>query len=248
MQVERKTTSLFNRLDPRQTLIVFCYKLFLRAALLGCMCSFLPSTVLAQEPGISSGETLKQPAPGNEELSLAPAKVNVKPVNRDEEILKRLQNVLDATEWFIDPKVRVEEGVVFLSGQADSFGRSTINLRVYFWLNGRENSWLKVRSSVIRLIKRAFQKNGISIPDEGREVVFPRGVPIVMPDSKTGEIPVIRPEKPVSTESEEKNLDAVSTKAEAGLYSEAGAIEEQAQQVKPLQDEENLLEDTPKPQ
>jgi len=33
---------------------------------------------------------------------------------------------------------------------ADSLGRSTVNLRVYFWLNGREHSWLKVRSSVIR--------------------------------------------------------------------------------------------------
>ena len=47
---------------------------------------------------------------------------------------------------------------------ADSLGRSTVNLRVYFWLNGRTHSWLKVRSSVIRLVKRAFQKHGISMP------------------------------------------------------------------------------------
>jgi small conductance mechanosensitive channel len=39
---------------------------------------------------------------------------------RDGEILKRLQNILDATNWFIDPQVLVEEGVVFLSGQAES--------------------------------------------------------------------------------------------------------------------------------
>jgi len=32
----------------------------------------------------------------------------------------RLQSVLDATDWFIDPQVRVEEGVVFLNGQAES--------------------------------------------------------------------------------------------------------------------------------
>jgi hypothetical protein len=36
-------------------------------------------------------------------------------------------------------------------------------------------------------------------------------------------------------------LDAPSTKAEAGLYSEAGVIEEQARQVRPLQVGENLL-------
>lgn len=60
---------------------------------------------------------------------------------------------------------------------ADSLGTSTVNLRVYFWLNGREHSWLKVRSSVIRLVKLAFQQHGISMPDEAREVVFPQGIP-----------------------------------------------------------------------
>ncbi len=63
---------------------------------------------------------------------------------------------------------------------ADSLGKATVNLRVYFWLNGREHSWLKVRSSVIRLVKLAFQENGISMPDEAREVVFPQGVPVAM--------------------------------------------------------------------
>lgn len=42
-------------------------------------------------------------------------------------------------------------------------------LRVYFWLDGRVHSWLKVRSSVIRLVKMAFQKNGISMPDESAD-------------------------------------------------------------------------------
>jgi hypothetical protein len=67
---------------------------------------------------------------------------------------------------------------------ADSLGRATINLRVYFWLNGREHSWLKVRSSVIRLVKLAFQQRGISMPDEAREVVFPQGVPVTIIDGK----------------------------------------------------------------
>ena len=61
---------------------------------------------------------------------------------------------------------------------ADSLGKATVNLRIYFWLNGREHSWLKVRSSVIRLVKRAFQQHGISMPDEAREVVFPQGIPV----------------------------------------------------------------------
>lgn len=64
----------------------------------------------------------------------------------------------------------------------DSLGPSAVNLRVYFWLNGREHSWLKARSSVIRLVKRAFQENGISIPDDAREVIFPQGVPVTLID------------------------------------------------------------------
>ena len=67
---------------------------------------------------------------------------------------------------------------------ADSLGKATVNLRVYFWLNGREHSWLKVRSSVIRLVKLAFQQHGISMPDEAREVVFPQGVPVTMLDRR----------------------------------------------------------------
>jgi hypothetical protein len=40
-----------------------------------------------------------------------------KPIARDEEIRLRLQNVLNATGWFVEPEVQVEEGVVFLNGQ-----------------------------------------------------------------------------------------------------------------------------------
>ncbi|MEN6488290.1 MAG: mechanosensitive ion channel family protein [Smithella sp.] len=121
---------------------------------------------------------------------------------------------------------------------ADSLGRSTVNLRVYFWLNGREHSWLKVRSSVIRLVKRAFQKHGISMPDEAREVVFPQGVPVTVLEGKPADARGAMPGKRLPLHEE---LDEVSTKAEAGLYSEAVVIEEQARQVQPLKDGENLL-------
>ena len=33
---------------------------------------------------------------------------------------------------------------------------------------------------LIRLTKRAFQEAGISLPDEAREIVFPRGLPVRM--------------------------------------------------------------------
>lgn len=124
---------------------------------------------------------------------------------------------------------------------ADSLGRSTVNLRVYFWINGREHSWLKVRSSVIRLVKRAFQEHGISMPDEAREVVFPQGIPITMLEGKPAEAHAAAKGKRFSAEARHEELDVVSTKAEAGLYSEATVIKEQARQAQPLKEGENLL-------
>ncbi len=123
----------------------------------------------------------------------------------------------------------------------DSLGRSTINLRVYFWLNGREHSWLKVRSSVIRLVKLAFQKHGISMPDEAREIVFPHGIPVTMLDGPLADKQAAMPKRGLPSESRHDELAAVSTKAEAGLYSEAVVIEDQARHAHPVKEGENLL-------
>ncbi|QDU28668.1 Small-conductance mechanosensitive channel [Anatilimnocola aggregata] len=128
---------------------------------------------------------------------------------------------------------------------ADSMGTATINLRIYFWLNGREHSLLKVRSSLIRLVKMAFQKNGVSMPDEAREIVFPNGVPVTMAGRKSSEAPPFT--EPAPLDSVENEVDEVSTKAECDLSSDAGAIEEQARQVRPLNDGDNLLRSSPNP-
>ena len=103
-----------------QRLTYHCYKLLLRLLLLSSVCSVLTSTVVAQEPVGKAGELQKPSVSTKEELSPAPAKVDVNPVARDEEIHRRLQSVLEATDWFTDPQVRVEEGVVFLNGRVES--------------------------------------------------------------------------------------------------------------------------------
>ena len=105
----------------------------------------------------------------------------------------------------------------------ESLGSATVNLRVYFWLDGSRHSWAKVKSSVIRLVKRAFQDSGISLPDEAREVTFPHGVPVRMVE---GEGATERAEPAVAKPTAEP--ETVATKAEAGLQSEAGEIKEQA--------------------
>lgn len=127
----------------------------------------------------------------------------------------------------------------------DALGRATVNLKVYFWLNGHEHSWIKVRSSVLRLVKRAFQEHGISMPDEAREVVFPHGVPVTLLDSKREDHPLMESTKGQKSQAPLDGIDAPSTQAEAGLYSEAGVIEGQARAVQPLDQGENLLRTTP---
>ncbi len=76
--------------------------------------------VVGQEVDIKSTEKQKSLPHTKEELSLANVKVEVKPVARDEEIRQRLESVLKATQWFTDSKVRVEHGVVFLSGETET--------------------------------------------------------------------------------------------------------------------------------
>lgn len=129
----------------------------------------------------------------------------------------------------------------------DSLGADYVNLRVYFWINGRDYSWLKVRSSVIRLVKLAFQKNSITMPDEARKLVFSRGVSVTVLRGKTDESTVAAQIKPVVSEPKLDEINAVSTKAEGGLESEATVIEEQARKVKPLKEKENLLEPPTEP-
>ncbi len=127
----------------------------------------------------------------------------------------------------------------------DSLGTATVNLRVYFWINGRNHSWLKVRSSVIRLVKRAFQQHGISMPGEAREVVFPQGVPIIMRDDELTTMPDAQAEQQRPADEPSEEPDDVSTKAEGGLQTEADILDEQARQAQPLREEENLLPKAP---
>lgn len=132
----------------------------------------------------------------------------------------------------------------------DGLGASTVNLKIYFWFNGHTHNNLKLRSAIIRLTKHAFQKHGISMPDEAREIIFPGGVPVTISDTRGDEVePKMLPRSPERKSAVPVgDTDPVSTPAEAGLSSDADDLEEQARQVKPLNHTENLLrpsDDTP---
>jgi len=127
----------------------------------------------------------------------------------------------------------------------DSLGPDSVNLRVYFWINGRDHSWLKVRSSVIRLVKLAFKKQGFMTPDSPRKLIFPTGLTISVLRGEQNETKLNSETRPAPTAPNEPP-DSVSTQAEGGLDSEAGAIEQQARKVEPLKEKENLLDAAPR--
>ena len=83
-------------------------------------------------------------------------------------VLKEHPAVLDAPE----PLVLVEE-----------LGAATVNLRVYYWFDSATYSPAKINSALLRLTKNVLLKGGIELPDPAREVVFPKGVPIVHMES-----------------------------------------------------------------
>lgn len=73
----------------------------------------------------------------------------------------------------------------------DQLASSTVNLKVYFWFDSGTYSPIKLRSALMRQTKDALLKAGISMPDEAREVIFPKGLPIyrVSPPGREGSTP-----------------------------------------------------------
>lgn len=49
-----------------------------------------------------------------------PGKVEVQPVAKDDEIRQRIADILKTTSWFGEPKVTVQEGIVFLKGTTEN--------------------------------------------------------------------------------------------------------------------------------
>lgn len=90
-------------------------------------------------------------------------------IRKSQELAMQLLAQHDAVLADPEPQVMVE-----------SLGSATINLRVYYWVDQRKHSGAKVGSTMMRLIMRELERNGINMPDDSREIIFPQGVPVVM--------------------------------------------------------------------
>ena len=103
-------------------LILMCYRQSF--VLFFSILPLLGISAFAQDEVPTADDVAAEASANSSQASKAPVDVadtvQVDPVNSDDRIEKRLDEILDATGWFSDSDVRVDRGVVFLSGLADS--------------------------------------------------------------------------------------------------------------------------------
>ena len=123
----------------------------------------------------------------------------------------------------------------------DELGPSTVNLRVQFWFDGRTYSIFKVRSALMRQVKRALQDADIPMPDAAREVIFPKGLE-VHGDAAPA---VVGRAAPVSPTPAAPGDAVVATSGEGDLVSEEPELKRQAAGAELPDAGENLLVSEP---
>jgi small conductance mechanosensitive channel len=102
----------------------------------------------------------------------------------------------------------------------DAIAGGSVNLKVYFWVDARLYSDLKVRSSAIRLVKTALQDAKMLSPDGIQSLSFPKGLAVQIveattPAAQRGSTESHAPSPPRANQS-----TSVATTAEGGLTSE----------------------------
>ncbi|MCE7984985.1 MAG: BON domain-containing protein [Caldilinea sp. CFX5] len=125
---------------------------------------------------------------------------------------------------------------------------TAVNLQIGIWFNSQQYEENKLRSAAIRLVKRALQDEGFSLPDPTRQVIFPSGVPVQIVEQRRNGAGRAQPAQPTPEPTPEGA--ATATEAEGGLQSDNQRIRQQANLARVPEEETNLLEssaeDTPR--
>lgn len=156
-----------------------------------------------------------------------------------QEVVLRVLREHDAVLADPEPLVLVEK-----------LGASSVLLRVYFWVNLHEHSGLKVSSSVIRRVKLAVEAAGLTMPDDAREVIFPRGVPVQLQREGDASERAAAEQRAEKTElaalAREAEREPESNEAEGGLTSESHELQVQAAAADTLDLGPDLLGEEPR--
>ncbi len=126
----------------------------------------------------------------------------------------------------------------------DSLGASTVNIRAYFWVDARNFSVLKVKSAILRQVKRVLTEEGISMPDDAREVIFPQGVPLIRLGGAAGETAKALASRDLRESSDEVfGAEPPLSEAEGNLSNEQAEVETAVAQAEMPDTDEDLLAD-----
>ncbi|UTF58914.1 mechanosensitive ion channel family protein [Gilvimarinus sp. DA14] len=127
----------------------------------------------------------------------------------------------------------------------EDLGSSTINLRVYFWVDATQYSVIKVASALMRQVVRAFEAADVSMPDDAREIIFPQGVPWEPQDEPNATEPELP--APAVTERQDHKPEQTATHPEAterlldDLASDTENIQKQAQNSREPEEGKNII-------
>lgn len=129
----------------------------------------------------------------------------------------------------------------------EDLAAATVNLRLYYWIDGHKFSVLKVNSALMRQVKTVFEEQGFSMPGDAREIIFPQGVPIQMTEGAQLPVPEAAPPREIARPRESLIQDEESvSEAEGELTNEYSDIKRQSEAARdPEQDSTDLLTDTP---
>ena len=122
----------------------------------------------------------------------------------------------------------------------DVLASSTVNLKVYFWINSHEHSLLKVSSYLMRTIMREFEQHGISMPDDAREIIFPQGIVVHQADD-THKTLHQSTALPNNAKAAKHHDDLHSQGAVDDLSSDAADIRQQAKEARDPEKGQNIL-------
>ncbi|QDU36014.1 Small-conductance mechanosensitive channel [Maioricimonas rarisocia] len=123
----------------------------------------------------------------------------------------------------------------------EELGAATVNLRVYFWVDGQQYSGVKVKSSLIRQTMRTLEANGISMPDEARELVFPKAVPVQMLGEEAATQAAVEEDGTAAPST--SHDQEVSNDAEGDFVTETHTIRDQARKSRdPEEGQSDLLD------
>ncbi len=129
----------------------------------------------------------------------------------------------------------------------DELAASTVNIKVYFWFDSRSYSPIKLRSALMRRVKRALLEAGISMPDQAREVIFPQGLPIYRSDhARSGTRKATEKSKPGKSLHKPEPEPIIANVGEGDLKSDDAELKEKAKTADSPEQSGTLLSDRPR--